>query len=154
MAERYGDLEIEKISDDLQPAFKPSARTKARKAALDILFEAEIRGRDPRTTLDEHTAEADPPVRDFTRELVRGYCEFASVIDQRIAECTTIGWTLERMPSIDRNLARIAIFEIDHTDIEPGVAIAEAVTLASQFSTEESPAYLNGLLAKAAATRG
>lgn len=153
MPEHYGDLEIEKISDDLQPPFKPSARTKARKVALDILFEAELRGRSPLITLDEHTADADPPVRDFTRELVRGYAAHAPEIDQRLAECCPIEWTPERMPAIDRNLARIALFEIDHTGAEPGVAISEAVSLASRFSTEESAAFLNGLLARAAATR-
>lgn len=153
MAERYGDLEIEKISDDLQPPFKPSARTKARKAALDILYQAELRGRDPIQMLDDHTADADPPVRELTRALVRGYRQHASEIDRRIAECCPIEWTPERMPSLDRNIARIAVFEIDHSETETGVAISEAVTLASQFSTEESATFLNGLLAKAASTR-
>jgi len=130
-----------------------SARSKARKRALDILFEADLRGGDMLTTLAERADEADPPVRAFSTELVRGVHEHLLAIDQRISECLPIEWTLERMPRVDRNLARIAAYEIDHTDISPQVAISEAVLLASGLSTDESPSFLSGLLGTLARTR-
>lgn len=129
-----------------------SARTKARKRALDILFEAELRGRDRLQTLAEHTANAEPPVRDFTAELVSGVNEHLASIDHRIESSLDGSWTIERMPAVDRNLARIAIFEIDHTDISPEAAISEAVQLSGELSTDESPGFLNGMLAVALAT--
>lgn len=123
-----------------------STRSKARKRALDILFEAELRGVPPLETLAERTADAAPPVREFTTTLVRGVDAHALAIDQRIAESLSQEWTLERMPRVDRVAARIAVYEIDHTDIADQVAVAEAVALVQDLSTDESPAFLNGLL--------
>lgn len=130
-----------------------STRTKARKQALDVLFEAELRDRDLVTTLDEHIAEGDPAVRQFARDIIRGVDAHMAEIDTRIEQCCSDEWTLERMPRVDRNLARIAVWEIDHGDAAAGAVIGEAVSLATEYSTEDSATFLNGLLAQAAKTK-
>jgi N utilization substance protein B len=123
-----------------------STRSKARKRALDILFEAELRDTDPVATLEERTAAANPPVRQYTAELVRGVTAHATEIDTRISACLAPGWTLPRIPRVDRNVLRIAVYEIDFGDIPNAVAVAEAVQLVSELSTDESPAFVNGVL--------
>jgi transcription antitermination protein NusB len=123
-----------------------SSRSKARKRALDILFEAELRGIDPVATLEERAAAADPPVREYTTKLVRGVVAHASEIDARISACLAPGWTLPRMPRVDRNVLRIAVFEIDYGEVPDAVAVSEAVQLVSELSTEDSPAFVNGVL--------
>jgi N utilization substance protein B len=123
-----------------------STRTKARKRALDVLFEADLRGLPVLDVLAAHVAQAEPPVRPFTEELVRGFESDRGRIDRLIAECLTGGWTLERMPRVDRNLARNAVHEILHTDLAPEVALAECVALSEDLSTDDSPVFLNGLL--------
>lgn len=130
-----------------------SARSKARKRALDILFEAELRGKDPLVTLHERAADADPPLRDYTTTLVEGVTAHRSEIDQRIASATAAGWTLERMPRVDRNAVRIAVLEIDHLDVPDAVAVAEAVALVADLSTDDSPGYVNGLLGTIISTK-
>ena len=123
-----------------------SSRSKARKRALDILFEAELRDTDAVTTLEEREAAASPPVRGYTAELVRGVTAHASEIDARISSCLAAGWTLPRMPRVDRNVLRIAVYEVDYGDVPDAVAVAEAVQLVSELSTDESPAFVNGVL--------
>ncbi|HET6759310.1 MAG TPA: transcription antitermination factor NusB [Propionibacteriaceae bacterium] len=123
-----------------------SSRSKARKRALDILFEAELRDTDAVATLEEREAAASPPVRGYTAELVRGVAAHASEIDARISGCLAAGWTLPRMPRVDRNALRIAVYEIDYGDVPDAVAAAEAVQLVSELSTDESPAFVNGVL--------
>ena len=123
-----------------------SSRSKARKRALDILFEADLRGAEPVATLEERAAAADPPIRDYTTELVRGVAAHASEIDARISTCLATGWSLERMPRVDRNALRIAVFEIDYGEVPDSVAISEAVQLVSELSTGDSPAFVNGVL--------
>jgi N utilization substance protein B len=123
-----------------------STRSKARKRALDILFEAELRDTDPVATLEERTAAANPPVRQYTAELVRGVTAHVTEIDARISACLAPGWTLPRIPRVDRNVLRIAVYEIDFGDIPNAVAVAEAVQLVSELSTDESPAFVNGVL--------
>lgn len=130
-----------------------SARSKARKRALDILFESELRARDPLETLAERTADADPPVRDYTRELIEGVVAHASTIDERIVGALAGGWSLQRMPRVDRNTVRLAVLEIDYLDVPDSVAVAEALTLVGDLSTDDSPAYVNGLLGKIVATK-
>lgn len=130
-----------------------SARSKARKRALDILFEAELRERDALVTLEERAAEADPPVTGFSRDLVQGVVAHRADIDHRIATYLSTEWTIERMPRVDRNLARIAVYELDYTGLADGVVISEALELAAALSTDESPTFMNGLLAKAAQHR-
>jgi N utilization substance protein B len=144
-----GAIKVQVI-DDGSPHHH-SARTKARKAALDLLYAAESRQTDPLILL--HEAELAGPVRDFTVEIVQGVVADELNLDQRIAESVIQDWTLERMPSLDRNIARIAIWELDHTDVNPQVAISEALSLAEEYSTDSSPAFLNGLLAKAVELR-
>lgn len=129
------------------PAKRGSTRTKARKRALDILFEADLREIELAEALAAHQAENDPPVRDFTAELVLGFAEHRTEIDSLIAANLATGWTLERMPRVDRNLARLAGYELRHTQTPADVVVAEAVALCRELSTDESPSFLNGLLA-------
>lgn len=127
-----------------------STRTKARRRALDILFESDLRQRPASETLADRIGLGEPPVRPFTITIVQGYLEHADEIDSALASSLGTGWTLERMNRIDRNLARIALFEIAHTDTPTPVAIKEAVDLAAELSTDDSPAFVNAVLAQAA----
>lgn len=125
-----------------------AARSKARKRALDILYEADIRGRDPVTTLAERSAAAEPPVADYTAVLVEGVAARRERIDELLATYS-VGWTIERMPPVDRNVLRLGVYEVLWADEVPdAVAIAEAVDLARQLSTDDSPSFVNGLLAR------
>jgi N utilization substance protein B len=125
-----------------------AARSKARKRALDILFEAEMRDESPISVLDSRMIQADPPVTSYAAELVRGVQAYRQQIDGLLAE-NSRGWTLERMPAVDRNVLRIGAYElIWATGVPPGVAISEAVLLAQELSTDGSPAFVNGLLAR------
>jgi N utilization substance protein B len=130
-----------------------SARGKARKAALDVLFESDLRGRDPEATLEQRIADSESPVRDYTKELVHGVTEHRREIDARISASLSTGWTLERMPRVDRTAVRIAVFEIDYLDVPDPVAVAEAVALVGDLSTDESPDYVNGLLGTIISTK-
>ena len=127
-----------------------ATRTKARKRALDILYESELRDRPATDTLAERIGLGEPPVRPFTIELVNGVIEHLDELDDALADVLTGNWTLDRMAHIDRNLARIALYEIAHTDTPPQVAIKEAVDLAAELSTPSSPSFLNGVLSAAA----
>jgi N utilization substance protein B len=125
-----------------------SARGKARKRALDILFEAEIRGEPVLDLLSERTITSDPPVSDYAAELVRGVQAHRAEIDEMLAGHAH-GWTLERMPAVDRNILRIGTYELFWAaDVPDGVAISEAVLLAKDLSTDASPSFVNGLLAR------
>ena len=125
-----------------------AARSKARKRALDILFEAEVRGEPVLELLAERAAAADPPVSDYAAELVRGVHEHADQIDMLLA-AHAHGWTLDRMPAVDRNILRIGVFELLWNEGVPdAVAISEAVNLAGDLSTDDSSAFVNGLLGR------
>ncbi len=128
-------------------------RAKARKRALDILYEAELRELPAAEVLAAHRAENDPPVRDFTVELVEGVAAHQAELDGLIAAGLASGWTLDRMPRVDRGLARLATFELLHTATPADVVISEAVTLCQELSTDDSPAFLNGLLSALSAGR-
>ena len=130
-----------------------STQTKARKRALDILFEAELREADALATLAERTADAEPPVRDYTAELVRGVAAQQPAIDSRIVAALADGWSLKRLPRVDRNVMRIAVYEIDHSAVPDAVAVSEAVGLVSQLSTDDSPSFVNGVLGTIADTK-
>jgi transcription antitermination protein NusB len=124
------------------------ARSKARKRALDVLFEAELRDRPVPEVLDERAADEIPPLPGYAADLVRGVVAHRERIDELLAEYAH-GWALERMPAVDRNLLRIGTYELLWADDVPdAVAISEAVQLASDLSTEGSPAFVNGLLAR------
>jgi N utilization substance protein B len=125
-----------------------AARSKARKRALDILFEAEIRGEPVLDLLAIRTQEASPPVPAYAGELVRGVHAHRDRIDELLAEHSQ-GWTLDRMPAVDRNILRIGVQELLWNDHVPDpVAISEAVSLAGELSTDDSSAFVNGLLAR------
>ncbi len=124
------------------------ARSKARKRALDVLFEADLRGVPVLDLLAERVAGQAPPVPAYAAELVRGVQAHQTRIDELLAEHAQ-GWALDRMPAVDRNILRIGAFELLWADqIPDAVAISEAVTLARDLSTEGSPAFVNGLLAR------
>jgi N utilization substance protein B len=125
-----------------------AARSRARKRALDILFESEMRSESPLSVLDARTARAEPPISAYTTELVRGVQAHRDAIDGLLAE-NARDWTLDRMPAVDRNILRIGAYELMFgTGVPDAVAISEAVLLASDLSTEASPAFVNGLLAR------
>jgi len=124
------------------------ARSKARKRALDVLFEAELRGLPVLDVLAERAADENPPLPGYAAELVRGVHAHQQRIDELLAAYAE-GWTLDRMPAVDRNVLRIGAFELLWADdIPDAVAISEAVRLARDLSTEGSPAFVNGLLAR------
>jgi N utilization substance protein B len=124
-----------------------AARSKARKRALDILFESEQRGVDPLATLAQRVAQGDPPVNDYTVTLVEGVVLAHREINALIG-ASSREWALDRMPAVDRTVLRLATWELLHGDVPPAVAIDEAVELAKRLSTDESPAFVNGVLAR------
>jgi N utilization substance protein B len=125
-----------------------AARSKARKRALDVLFEAELRGAAVADVLAERTEQASPPVPEYAAQLVHGVQAHREHIDELLAGHSA-GWTLDRMPAVDRNVLRIGVFELLYADGVPdGVAISEAVLLAGELSTDDSAAFVNGLLAR------
>jgi transcription antitermination protein NusB len=129
------------------------ARRKARKRALDVLYEADLRGLPPGQVLTSYLNRLDQPRpehMDYAVGLIEGVAAHADRIDELISSYAE-GWTLERMPVVDRNLARIAVYELLYVDeIDDPVAITEAVELAKQMSTDDSPRFLNGILARIA----
>jgi transcription antitermination protein NusB len=129
------------------------ARRKARKRALDVLYEADLRGESITKVLAETIARMEGPrpgYLDYAIELVEGVVAHLDRIDELIASYAE-GWTLARMPAVDRNLARIAVFELLYQDdIDSLVAISEAVELAGQISTDDSPRFLGGVLGRIA----
>jgi N utilization substance protein B len=125
-----------------------AARSKARKRALDILFEAELRGLPTLELLSERQSLGDVPVQPYAAELVRGVATHSERIDELIS-WNLVDWTLERMPAVDRNVLRIGVYELLWADGVPdGVAISEAVALAQDLSTDNSASFVNGVLAR------
>jgi N utilization substance protein B len=123
-----------------------AARSKARKRAVDVLYAADLRGRDRREQLAEEIATGQPPVNDYTVRLVEGVAGHALDIDRLIDEHAT-GWSLERLPDVDRAILRMAVFELLWADDVPDpVVIDEAVELAKTLSTDDSPSFVNGVL--------
>ena len=129
------------------------ARSKARKRALDVLFEADQRGLDAVAVLAERVRRADPPVPEYAVEIVEGVTAQRERIDELLATYAQ-GWTVDRMPGVDRALLRLSAWELLYNDDVPdAVAIDEAVELARSLSTDESPAFVNGLLARLLAVK-
>lgn len=134
------------------------ARTKARKRALDVLYGADVREESINTALADEQArnDADPKRANswaYARDIVVGITEHGDEIDELI-ETYAQGWTISRMPAIDRALLRIGLWEILFNDEVPdSVAISEAVESARLHSTEDSAGFVNGLLGRVAATR-
>jgi N utilization substance protein B len=125
-----------------------AARSKARKRALDVLYESDVRGIQPTTTLTERIKLAEPPVNEYTIELVEGVQAHRDRIDAILADYAE-GWTVARMPGVDRAILRLGVYELLWRDEVPDpVAIDEAVELAKALSTDESPRFVNGVLAR------
>lgn len=124
-----------------------SARSKARKRALDVLYAADARRVDPLDVLVERIDSAEAaPLGEYAEVLVRGYAAHASRIDDLLSEHAQ-GWTLDRMPAVDRAILRIAVYELVYSaDVPAAVAIDEAVELAKLLSTDNSPRFINGVL--------
>ena len=125
-----------------------SARGKARNRALDVLFEAEQRSLSAFDVLRSRREKTDQIVNPYTLEIVEGVVSHQVAIDEFL-ETYSQGWTLERMPSVDRIILRIGTWELLYNDDVPdGVAVSEAVALAKTLSTDESPSFINGLLGR------
>ena len=130
-----------------------TARGKARKRALDVLYSAELRGVSPLDVLAEKpigqgAAGAAPSANPYVSTLVEGVVAHQGRIDELIGTYSA-GWALDRMPAVDRNVLRIAVYELLWSQDVPGaVVIDEAVSLVRDLSTDESPAFVNGLLAR------
>ena len=124
-----------------------SARRKARKRALDLLFEADMRGVRAVDLINQREVD-DLSQADYVRTLVQGVVANQVKIDELIHTYAE-GWDMDRMPAIDRNLVRIALFEILwSTTVDDKVAVNEAVEIASELSTKDSAAYINGVLGR------
>ncbi|MEU8514053.1 transcription antitermination factor NusB [Kitasatospora sp. NPDC048722] len=133
-----------------------AARSKARTRAFQILFEADHRGVDPQQVLADWVArarepkpdEGTPQVAEYTMELIEGYVRHARRIDDLISQYA-VGWTIDRMPIVDRNVLRLGAYELIWEDGVPdAVVLDEAVEIAKEFSTDDSPSFVNGLLAR------
>ncbi len=124
-----------------------SARTKARKRALDVLYAADARGLDPLEVLTERIDLVEAtPMGEFAIDLVRGYSAHHDRIDDLLSAHAE-GWTLDRMPAVDRAILRIAVYELIYSpDVPAAVAVDEAVELAKALSTDNSPRFINGVL--------
>jgi transcription antitermination protein NusB len=135
-----------------------SARSKARKRALDLLYGADVRGDSINSALatDIARAEADPRRESswpYARRIVEGVVEHGDEIDELI-ETYSQGWTINRMPVVDRAILRIGLWELlFNEEVPDGVAIAEAVESAKTLSTADSAGFINGLLGKIAHSR-
>jgi transcription antitermination protein NusB len=123
-----------------------AARTKARKRAVDVLYEADVRGDDRLAVLRDRIDTGNPPVPEHTIRLVEGVAEHAGRIDALI-DAHAANWSLDRLPDVDRAILRMAVFELLWADDVPdAVVIDEAVELAKALSTDDSPAFVNGVL--------
>ena len=124
-----------------------AARSKARKRALDILFASELRSEDPVVALERAIEAGEGPTNDYTTTLVRGVVEHRERIDEVLTTYSK-GWTLGRMPAVDRNVLRIGVYELlwGDDDVPNSVAVSEALHLVQDLSTDDSPAFVNGLL--------
>ena len=125
------------------------ARSKARKRALDVLFEADQRGIDPIQLIADRTAKGTGPIlAEYATTLVEGVSKESERIDELLSTYSH-GWTLDRMPAVDRAVLRLGTWELMFNDDVPdAVAIDEAVELARTLSTDDSPGFVNGLLAR------
>jgi transcription antitermination protein NusB len=122
------------------------ARTRARKRALDILYAAEMRGEDAVAALEVAMIEGEGPSNAYTVTLVRGVAEHRERIDELLGQYAP-DWTLDRMAAVDRTALRIGAYELLYADDVPHpVAVAEAVALVRDLSTDESPSFVNGVL--------
>jgi N utilization substance protein B len=134
-----------------------SARSKARKRAFDAIFAADLRKVSPDTLLDlTHEQVADRQNQDaifeYAEQIVAGVIDHHEEIDD-LLETYSEGWSIDRMPNVDRAILRVGIWEILYSDTPNAVVVNEAVELAKEYSTEESGGFINGLLSRVAGTR-
>ena len=134
-----------------------SARSKARKQTLDLLYESDIRGSDLLELLaSREVVEEGPdarPIRDYTKSLVEGIAAHKRKIDELISTYAQ-GWDMDRLPAVDRNILRLGIYEILWVvELEDGIVIDEALTLAKDLSTEDSAGYIHGVLGRIASIK-
>ena len=134
-----------------------SARGKARKQALDLLYETDIRGTNLLETLVARDIPADGPdarpIREYTRELVIGVSDNRRKIDELITTYAQ-GWDMDRLPAVDRNILRLGIYEILwSTSVPTSVAIDEALDLAKELSSDDSSKYIHGVLGRIASIK-
>lgn len=125
-----------------------SARGKARRRAVEILFEAEQRHEDAREVMERRRLHSDSLVSPYAEELVLGVTMRRGELDEYL-ETYSQGWTLERMPAVDRNILRVGAWELLYNDDVPdAVAVAESVNLAKELAGDDSPRFVNGLLGR------
>jgi N utilization substance protein B len=134
-----------------------SARSKARKQALDLLYETDIRGTNLVETLISRDVPDDGPdarpIRDYTKELVNGVSVNRRKIDELITTYAQ-GWDMDRLPAVDRNILRLGIYEILwSSDVPTSVAIDESLTLAKELSSDDSSKYIHGVLGRIASLK-
>jgi N utilization substance protein B len=143
-----------------------SPRTRGREYALQILYEVDTSGKDAESALETYwvnfegpgrpagAPEPDAALKDFTALLVRGVTKNQAELDQLVERCS-INWRLDRMPRVDRNVLRLAAFELSHSqDVPMKVVINEAIELGKRYGSEESGAFINGILDKIAGEIG
>ncbi|QCU77920.1 transcription antitermination factor NusB [Citricoccus sp. SGAir0253] len=125
-----------------------SARGKARRRALEILFEAGQRGTDPQEGISARRSATEQVINPYTVEIIQGVLAEQERIDEILSSYAQ-GWTLDRMPAVDRSILRIGAWELlFNDDVPDGVAVAEAVSMAKELSTDASPEFVNGLLGR------
>lgn len=129
-----------------------SARSKARRRAVEVLYEADLREADVSVGLESLSARVQSPVNPYTEQIVLGVQAHRDQIDETLSTYAQ-GWTLERMPAVDRAILRVGAWELLWGDVPEGVALAEAVGLANELSTDESGKYINGVLARVNAVK-
>jgi N utilization substance protein B len=134
-----------------------SARSKARKQSLDLLYESDIRGKASLDLLALRDVEEEGPdarpIRDYTKVLITGVDTNKRKIDELISTYAE-GWDMDRLPAVDRNILRLGIYELLwQQDVPDGVAIDEALALAKELSTDESSGYIHGVLGRIASIR-
>ncbi len=135
-----------------------SARSKARKQALDLLYESDIRGTDLLVLLQtREVIEEGPdarPIREYTRSLVEGIYEHKRKIDELISTYAQ-GWDMDRLPAVDRNILRLGIYEVLWIEnLEDGIVIDEALSLAKDLSTDDSAGFIHGVLGRISSIKG
>ena len=135
-----------------------SARSKARKQALDLLYETDIRGTNLLETLVSRDIPAEGPdarpIREYTRELVNGVSENRRKIDELITTYAQ-GWDMDRLPAVDRNILRLGIYEVLWIEnLDDGIVIDEALSLAKDLSTDDSAGFIHGVLGRISSIKG
>ena len=133
-----------------------SARSKARKQSLDLLYEGDIRGLAPLELLELRDIVEEGPdaraMRDYAKELIVGIADHRRKIDELISTYAQ-GWDMDRLPAVDRNILRLGIYEILWTDLEDAISIDEALNLARELSTDDSAGYIHGVLGRISAIK-